>query len=188
MNAFEQIASKFFDARGYWTRVGLKVDLTKEEKVALGNHSMPRPEIDIVAFKPNRNQLLIVECKSYLDSNGVQIEHLHGEKPKLQARLKLLTNAELRAMVTRKLVLQLRAEDLLLSGEPVIGYALVAGNIKNGHEQKLKNFFADNHWLLVTPNELADGLRRFADRGYEDDAVTMVVKLLERNARRGDAT
>src|ERR1700704_346787 len=118
MNAFEQIASKFFDAQGYWTRVGLKVDLTKQEKRDLGNPSMPRPEIDIVAYKPSLNELLIIECKSYLDSNGVRIENLRGENAIHKDRLKLLTRDSLRTLVTTKLLSQLRTEGLLLTGQP----------------------------------------------------------------------
>ncbi|MHB8521004.1 MAG: hypothetical protein ACYDH9_09605 [Limisphaerales bacterium] len=181
MNAFEQIASTFFDAQGYWTRVGLKVDLTKEEKRALGNHSMPRPEIDVVAFKPKANELLIVECKSYLDSHGVCIENFKGDNTVFKNRLKLLTRDDLRRTVTQKLLGQLRADGLLLESDPKVRYGLVAGKIKNGHQDRIREFFADNGWLLVTPSELADGLRRFSTRGYEDDMVTMVVKVLGRN-------
>jgi hypothetical protein len=78
MDAFETIAARFFEVQGYWTRVRVKVEITKPEKVALNNHSMPRPEIDVVAWKPAANELLIVECKSYLDSAGVRLEQLHG--------------------------------------------------------------------------------------------------------------
>jgi len=60
MNAFEHIAGRFFEAQGYWTRVGLKIDFAKEEKRAVGKSSMPRPEVDVVAFKPDRNTLLVI--------------------------------------------------------------------------------------------------------------------------------
>lgn len=186
MNAFEQIASKFFDAQGYWTRVGLKIELTKEEKRALGNHSMPRPEIDIVAYKPTANELLVIECKSYLDSHGVRIENLKGDNSKHINRLKLLTNDELRRTVTRKLLCQLQAEGLISESNPSVRYGLVAGKIKKGHHDQIHEFFSNNRWLLVTPLQLADGLRKFASRGYEDDMVTMVVKMLERNPSTED--
>jgi hypothetical protein len=182
MNAFEHIASRFFEAQGYWTRIGLKIVITKEEKRALGNPSMPRPEIDVVAFKPGPNELLIVECKSYLDSNGVCVENFVGDNSTHKNRLKLFNRDDLRQLITKKLITQLREENLLLPENPSVRYALVAGKIKAGHDLRLSQIFEDNRWMLVTPADLAKGLRKFAERGYEDDIVTMVVKILERNA------
>ena len=34
---------------------------------------------------------------------------------------------------------------------------------------------------LIPPSELARGVRKFAKRGYENDVITIVTKLLERN-------
>ncbi len=182
MNAFEHIAARFFEAQGYWTLVGLKIDLTKEEKRAVGNPSMPRPEVDVVAFKPGTNDLLIVECKSYLDSSGVRVESFIGEKSIHQDRLKLFSRPQPRELITEKLLVQLKEQGLLLSKNPAVRYGLVAGKIKGEDESPLRIIFKDNGWLLVTPGELAQGLRKFAARGYEDDIVTMVVKTLERNS------
>jgi len=182
MNAFEQIAAHFFEAQGYWTRVGLKIAVTTEEKRAVGNPTMPRPEVDIVAFKPGPNELLIVECKSFLDSGGVRVESFIGEDSVHKDRLKLFNLKKLRELITEKLVAQLREEGLLLRNNPTIRYGLVAGKIKAGDESRLREIFNDNGWLLITPGELAQGLRKFANRGYEDDIVTMVVKILERNS------
>ena len=134
------------------------------------------------AFKPGPNELLIVECKSYLDSLGVCVENFIGEKAVHKNRLKLFTREKLRRLITEKILMQLREESLLLPKNPTVRYGLVAGKIKTGHEAKLRDLFKDNGWLLITPGELAQGLRKFADRGYEDDIVTMVVKILERNA------
>ena len=181
MNAFEQISARFFEAQGFWTRVGLKIPISKEEKRSLQNPSMPRPEVDVVAFKPGPNELLIVECKSYLDSNGVSIDNFVGEKAVHLNRLKLFNRDPLRQLITAKLLVQLREEGLLLAKDPAIRYGLVAGKIKAGHGQRLREMFNSKGWLLVTPGELAEGLRKFADRGYEDDIVTIAVKILERN-------
>lgn len=182
MNAFEQIAARFFEAQGYWTRVGLKIAVSPEEKRAVGNPTMPRPEVDVVAFKPGPNELLIVECKSYLDSNGVSVENFVGDNATHKDRLKLFTRDPLRELITTKLLAQLRDEGLLRREEPAIRYGLVAGKIKSGHEPRLRQLFDEKEWLLITPSELAQGLRKFADRGYEDDIITMAVKILERNA------
>lgn len=181
MDAFEHIAARYFEAQGYWTRVGVKIAITKQEKRDLGNPSMPRPEVDIVAFKPHLNELLIIECKSYLDSDGVRIENFDGEDSAHKERFKMFNRDSLRELVTSKLIEQLREEGLLLAAAPKVNYAVVAGNIKAGHESKLIKKFQEMGWLLVTPSALARGLRKFASRGYENDIVTMVIKILERN-------
>jgi hypothetical protein len=184
MDAFEHIAAHYFAAQGYWTRVGVKIELTKEEKCRLGSPSMPRPEIDIIAYGVAANELLIVECKSYLDSYGIRIENFFGDNQKHKDRFKLLNRPDLRKIITERLIDDLRQEGLIADRLPQIKYGLIAGKIYSDHESKLKEIFEDNHWLFVSPNELAKGLRKFAERGYENDVVTMVVKILERN--KGD--
>jgi hypothetical protein len=181
MNAFEQIAAHFFEVQGYWTRVAYKIDVSKEEKRELGNPSMPRLEVDLLAFRPGSNQLLVMECKSWLDSTGVRVANF-GEDPVHNKHMKLFNRDGLRELLTSKLLAQLRQEGLLPTTDPSIRYGLVAGKIKAGNEPKIREIFDAKDWLLVTPSDLASGLRKFADRGYEDDVATMVVKILERNA------
>jgi hypothetical protein len=182
VNAFEQIAARFYEAQGYWTLIGLKINFTKSEKRAAGNPTMPRPEVDVVAFKPGSNELLIIECKSYLDSQGVRVESFVGDSSIHQDRLKLFSRPTLRELITKKLLVQLQEQGLLSSQNPTVRYGLVAGKIKGDDERQLRAIFSDNDWLLVTPKELAQGLRKFAARGYEDDIITMAVKILERNS------
>ncbi len=116
-----------------------------------------------------------------LDSDGVRIESFTGEDSIHQQRFKIFNRDSLHELVTSKLIEQLREEGLLLPEDPKVNYGVLAGNIKVGHESKLISFFQEKGWLLVTPSALARGLRRFASRGYENDIVTMVIKILERN-------
>jgi hypothetical protein len=55
MELFEGIIKTLLEHEGYWVRQSFKVNLTKEEKRAIGKHSIPRPEIDLLAFKPGTN-------------------------------------------------------------------------------------------------------------------------------------
>jgi len=174
------ITARFFEVQGYWTRIGVKVEITKPEKVAVKNPSMPRPELDVVCWKPSTSELLIVECKSYLDSTGVRAEHFHGQEVKDDA-YKLLNRLPLRNLVVRALIRQLRREGLLIGDDPVVKLVLVAGKIYSHHESRIREIFGRNGWMLVTPAELASGVRKFAERGYENDVITIMTKLLERN-------
>ena len=49
MDAFEQLVCQILSIKGFWVRPSFKVELTKEEKLAIGRHSVPRWELDIVA-------------------------------------------------------------------------------------------------------------------------------------------
>jgi hypothetical protein len=79
MDAFERVVAELFWARNYWVRTSVKVELTKAQKVELDNHSMPRPEIDLVAYRAAENELLVLECKSYLNSRGVTFAEVCGD-------------------------------------------------------------------------------------------------------------
>ena len=50
MNAFEEIVAQYLEALGYWVRRSVKVNISKDDKKAIGLPTMPRPEIDIVAL------------------------------------------------------------------------------------------------------------------------------------------
>lgn len=181
MDAFEHIAARLFEVQGYWTRIGYSVELTKEQKVAVGQPSLPRPQLDVIAYKPSTNELLVIECKSYLDSPGVMLAGFHGKEDATKDVYKLFNRARLRDVVLATLLAQLRREGLLLGDDPSVRLVLVAGKIYSKDEPKLRAFFAEKGWTFVGPSEVASGLRAFADRGYENDVVTFVTKLLERN-------
>ncbi|HEX6642587.1 MAG TPA: hypothetical protein VF215_15820, partial [Thermoanaerobaculia bacterium] len=140
-----------------------------------------RPEIDVVAWKPSTNQLLIIECKSYLDSTGVRAEHLHGDDAVENDKFKLFNRAPLREMIVMALIRQLPAEGLIIGGDPTVQFVLIAGKIYSKHEAKVRAKCDEEGWRLITPTELANGVRQFANRGYENDVITIVTKLLERH-------
>jgi len=79
LDAFEHLISRLLLREGYWVETAVKVELTKEDKRRLENPSMPRQELDIVPYDAKRNVLLVVECKSYLDSGGVHVEAFNGK-------------------------------------------------------------------------------------------------------------
>ena len=80
MDAFEQLAAEIFRGRGYWVRSGFKVELTRDDKQRIGSPSCPRWELDLIAFRPVARELLVHECKSYLDSGGVHAAHFTPER------------------------------------------------------------------------------------------------------------
>src|SRR5579864_5663340 len=105
MDAFEQLAADIFWNEGYWVRTGVKVELTRDEKIRIGRHSSPRWEIDLIAYHAARNELLALECKSYLDSGGVHAAHFEPGS-RYAHRYKLFHDPILRDTVLERLKLQ----------------------------------------------------------------------------------
>ncbi|MBS0167435.1 MAG: hypothetical protein JSR29_15230 [Nitrospira sp.] len=79
MDHFESIMCTLLEADGYWVRRSFKVNVTKEEKCHVGKHSIPRPEIDLLALHFSKNEVLAFEAKSFLDSPGVKLAQLQEE-------------------------------------------------------------------------------------------------------------
>ncbi len=55
MDYFENLVKRLFESEGYRVKQSVKVNLTKSEKKELGKPGIPRPEIDLVGYKPLEN-------------------------------------------------------------------------------------------------------------------------------------
>ncbi|KZY75249.1 hypothetical protein A3740_15615, partial [Oleiphilus sp. HI0068] len=103
MDYFEGIIKTLLEHEGYWVRQSFKVNLTKQEKRDIGKPSIPRPEIDILAFKPGENQVVAFEAKSFLDSPGVKLTELQQSHEIPEGRYKLFTCDNYRNIVFSRL-------------------------------------------------------------------------------------
>lgn len=177
MDAFEDLIARLLRREGFWTRQNYKVGLTKPEKVQIGLPSMPRPDIDIVAYQAVENRLLWVECKSYLDSGGVHMAAFDGSNLSFARRFRVFTDPNYRTVVSEALVRQMEAERLVRP-DPHVEYWLVAGRIASGQAPGLQEHFNANGWQLRDRSWIRTELDKLVHAGYEDDVVTMAVKLL----------
>jgi len=73
MESLEELVSTLLWYEKYWTRNSVKVELSPEEKKAIEKRTIPRVEVDVVAYNPIKDELLLVECKNYLDSEWLQV-------------------------------------------------------------------------------------------------------------------
>ncbi len=179
MDAFENIISDVLTRLGYWTATSFKVELTKEEKVAIGRPSAPRWELDVIAYSPKLNELLIVECKSYLDSTGVKISAF--TKPsKKSDRYKLFNEPNTYRVVTSRLRKQLMAAGLIVP-KAKIRLCLAAGNIagKTGPE-RVAEYFSQKEWLLFAPDWLREQMVALSKDGYNNSVASVSAKILLR--------
>ena len=181
MDAFEQLAADILANDGYWVRTSVKVALTREDKAAIARPSSPRWEIDLVAYSVSDNQLLLLECKSYLDSGGVHFaDLLPGAK--LKGRYKLFHDEVLRATVFERL----RTEFIDAGRCPAdvrTVFGLVYGHASENSSRRLIKHFAEKGWRLFGPDWLSEGLHRLASGGYENSSSAVVAKLLRPDLR-----
>jgi hypothetical protein len=183
MDAFEEIVKLLLEKKGYWVRQGVKVRITKADKIALASPTMPRPEIDLVAFNPKRDELALIEVKSYLDSYGVYFEAVCTETDKLSTRYRLFTDSTYRDIVSKRVREQLMEEGLVLPST-VLRYGLAAGHIHSKREEAaIRVHFSDpgRNWLLITVEDMRTALGELAEQGWEDNAVIQTAKLLLRD-------
>ena len=163
---------------GYWVKSNFKVELTKEEKRQIGRPSSPRWELDLVAYKGEGNQVLVVECKSYLDSPGVMFKGFDGSNETHAQRYKLFNETVLRETVLGRLERQL-VEAGACAPSPNVRLCLAAGNIATLEDRrKLEEHFNDKGWDLYDDEWLRKRLAGLADAGYEDSVASIVSKLL----------
>jgi hypothetical protein len=184
MDAFEQLAAELLFANGWWVQTSVKVELTKEEKKMVGRHSSPRWELDVVAYKGATNEILVIECKSFLDSRGVQWCELQDGHS--STRYKLFREPVLREIVLGRLVAQMTLEGRC-APNPKLRLGMMAGKIKAGDEELLPQHFATNGWVFFGPTWLREQLNATAERGYSNQVSAVVAKLLLRGAKGNSA-
>jgi hypothetical protein len=175
MDSFESLVAMLLKREGYWTTTSFKVKLTKLDKVAIGRASNPRWEIDVLAYKGSTNEVLAVECKSFLDSTGVVFRNGAFEPPE---RYKLFSEARVWPVVRERLGLQLfdRGD---CARDPKITLCLAAGHIARKSDRTgLSSHFKSHGWRLLDEEWLRNQLREASESAYENDVAHVVAKLL----------
>jgi hypothetical protein len=184
MEAFEKLVGGLLERDGYWVKFAFKVELSKREKRLIGRPSSPRWELDIIAYKAAINELLVVECKSYLDSPGVRFAAVSTDQHRRSDRYKLFNDHRLRGVVFKRLEKQL-VERKACRITPSIILCLAAGRIVSEPDrERLRKYFRRCKWKLFDDEWVRTELSRATQSGYEDDVATVVAKLLLSTRRR----
>lgn len=178
MDAFEYVVGMLLERQGYWVRPSFKVELTKEEKRLINRPSSPRWELDLIAYRGATNELLVVECKSYLDSRGVAYGAFIDEAA--SGRYKLFTDRPLRETVLARLETQLTAARLC-APSPTVTLSLAVGRFVSAQDrEQLHTHFEQRGWHLFDDEWIRQGLTEVANSGYENDIAIVASKILLR--------
>ncbi|MDO9312057.1 MAG: hypothetical protein Q7T85_10260, partial [Nitrosomonas sp.] len=160
-------------------RRSFKINVTKEEKRLIGKHSIPRPEIDLLAFKFSSNEVLALEAKSFLDSFGVNFEQLQEKHEVPKGRYKLFTSENYRSIVLSKLLSDL-VECGMANTNTKITLGLAAGKIYQNRSDSIRELMLDHHWFFWSPEDIKQKVTDLARRGYENDPAIITAKILMR--------
>ena len=174
MDAFESLVAAILRAEGYWVESNVRVKLSPEDKRTLENYSMPNPEVDIVAYRPATDSLLVIECKSYFDSGGVHVRDLKDGTN--AQRYKMFVNARLRDMVFDRLGQQLAGAGLV-TGTPKPRLGLAYGHASAHNQTQLEQHFREQGWLLLGPEQIRERVLAMASEPYDNQVASVVAKL-----------
>lgn len=134
-----------------------------------------------MAYKGKTNELLVVECKSYLDSRGVVFRNGKFERAR---RYKLFTEPTLRRVVMKGLAARL-VRDGSCRKNPTVTLCLATGKIAGGSDREgLEALFDRRGWRLFDDAWIEEHLALAADADYENDVAFVVAKILKRRAGR----
>jgi hypothetical protein len=176
---FEGIIKTLLEHEGYWIRQPFKVNLTKQEKRDIGKHSIPRPEIDILAFKPKENRVIAFEAKSYFDSPGVKLAELQESHEIPEGRYKLFTCDKYRNIVFSRM-----KQDLIDLGmgtsQTEITLGLAASNVYQSKSEEIRALFNSREWDFLSPEDIREKVTELAARGYENEPSIITAKILMR--------
>lgn len=181
MDHFESIVCDLLEAAGHWVRRSFKVDLTREEKRSVGRHSMPRPEIDILAYRQDRDELLVIEAKSFLDSPGVSLDQLKEAHEQPTGRYKLFTCRRYREVVFERLRIELINQHMI-SSRTRLRLGLAAGKVHRKESDQVKAFMQERGWYFLSPEDIREQVMRFSELGYESNPAIITAKILLRKA------
>jgi hypothetical protein len=179
MDAFEQLVAEILWDEGYWVQTSVKVRLTPAEKAAIGRPSAPAWELDVVGYRGATNTLIVIECKSFLDSTGVTFDELQPADGTSKGRYKLFCEPNLRKIILGRLAHQCADAGLCQPGvNPILGMAV--GKFKKGHAERIRSLFTTQGWTLFDPDWLREKLKRLSTRSYQNQVSSVVAKLLLR--------
>ena len=178
-DSFENIVRVLLEAEGFWVQQSYKVELPQPIKNQLGKPTMPRVEIDILAFDQSRNLVNVIEVKSYLDSTGVRLSDVKQTFTTPTGRYKLFTCAGYQAAVLLQLKEQLQVTGMV-NQDTRFRLGLVFGKLYAKDAAAIARHARANRWFFWLSQAVKRKLSRQVTRQYENDPAILAAKVLLR--------
>jgi hypothetical protein len=132
----------------------------------------------VLAYKARNNEILAIECKSFIDSPGVSADSLKNGKNK--ERYKLFNDETLREVVLNRLKSQL-IESGSCAKKTKVKLCLAAGNVVNERNRgELLEYFNKKGWGFYSDIWVKEKLIKFSSSGYENEIAIVTTKILTR--------
>jgi hypothetical protein len=181
MDHFESIISTLLEAEHYWVLRSFKVHLTKEDKQKVNKHTIPKPEIDLLAFNFSKNEVIAFEAKSFLDSQGVKLSELQKEYEIQEGKYKLFTSENYRKVVLEKLLENLIKHGMANSKTKII-LGLAAGKVHQKQSGQVREFMQKKGWIFWSPEDIKRKIEALATpkSSYQNDPTIITAKILLR--------
>jgi hypothetical protein len=179
MDYFESICKILLEEEKYWVRQSYKVELNKKQKLELGKPSLPRPEIDLLAFNFAKNELILFEVKSFFDSQGVKLSDLEKIHELPDGRYKLVTCGKYRRIIEENVKAEL-VKDGLVPEKIEVKLGLIFGKVRASDAEKIKSFCSEKNWFYWSPEDVQNKVKNLASKGYENEPSVITAKILLR--------
>ena len=178
MDYFESICKTLLEKEGYWVKQSYKIELTREDKIQLNSPSLPRLEIDLIAFNYEKNELLFLEVKSFFDSAGVMLRDLQETHLYPKGRYKLVTCQKYREIVERQIKKELSDVGLVPKNIQT-KFGLIFGNVRTKDASGIEDFCTEKEWFYWSPKNVQEKVLNLASNKYENDPCVITAKILK---------
>ncbi|MCK6594964.1 MAG: hypothetical protein L6Q33_07190 [Bacteriovoracaceae bacterium] len=178
MNAFEEIVKPIFENEGYWCRSRHMVSLSKNQKNKIGKSTIPSIELDLIAFNSEKNECLVIEVKSYLNSFGVMFKDLKENQNKIEGRYKVFTNKNYRNEIFNALKKDLIKKGMIHKSTKMKA-VLVAGKISGADEKSFEVFCKKNGFEFYGPKRIYSHFLKLQELSYVNEPTIMLLKFIE---------
>jgi len=105
----------------------------------------------------------VLEVKPFPDSPGVKYDEIANEYETPTGRYKLFTCDRYRKIVFNQLIDDFVDHGLILKSSKIL-FGLALGKIYSNHEKKLLNYFKGKGWILYTPSDIAETIKKLSQK------------------------
>ena len=167
---YEHLIASIFEAQCIWTRCNSKLALR-----ATPSKKASRVEVDVMAFRTTEpKELLVIECKSTLGSQGLDWKTFAGTNPNRSHRYSIFFDREKRDRVETAI----RETYQIFRPIPVI-FCLASAATQQRDYKKISRYLRQNEMRLLGQSWVRNQLRLIAkNTAYQNNPAALAAAML----------